>query len=112
MTREPNDSKAASSVESDRNRRFWWRLFGFLIVLIGAAVLVHFLAKKESAHASGSASPAMPVVVAKARTGDLSIYLNGLGSAAALYTVTVRTRVDGELLSIPVQEGQMVAAGD
>src|SRR5262249_30791580 len=49
---------------------------------------------------------------AKARTGDLPIYLNGLGSAAALYTVTVRTRVDGELLSIPVQEGQMVASGD
>src|SRR5437016_195653 len=113
MTREPNDSKAAGSFESDRNRRFWWRYFGILIFLIiGAAVLVHFLAKKKSAHASGSSPPAMAVVAAKARTGDLPIYLNGLGSAAALYTVTVRTRVDGELLSIPVQEGQMVAAGD
>jgi len=113
MTREPNDSKAAGSFESDRNRRFWWRYFGILIFLIiGAAVLVHFLAKEKSAHASGSSPPAMAVVAAKARTGDLPIYLNGLGSAAALYTVTVRTRVDGELLSIPVQEGQMIAAGD
>jgi membrane fusion protein, multidrug efflux system len=54
----------------------------------------------------------MPVVAAEAKKGDLPIYLNGLGSAVPQYTVTVRTRVDGELFNIPVREGQIVAAGD
>src|SRR5207248_7190052 len=67
--------------------------------------------KRKPAQASGP-PPTMPVVAAAARKGDLPVYLNGLGSAVALYTVTVRTRVDGELFSIPVREGQMVVAGD
>jgi multidrug efflux system membrane fusion protein len=59
-----------------------------------------------------SPPPTIPVVAAAARKGDLPIYLNGLGSVTPLYTVTVHTRVDGELFNIPVREGQMVAAGD
>src|SRR5207237_622195 len=43
--------------------------------------------------------------------GDMPIYLTGLGSVTALNTVTVRSRVDGELLNVAVREGQMVAAG-
>src|SRR5438876_6975073 len=113
MTSELNDANAAGLPEPPRNRRFWRRLFGiFIVFIIGALLLVHFIGKRKPAQASGSVPPAMPVVAAAAKTGDLPIYLNGLGSAVALYTVTVRTRVDGELFSIPVREGQMVAAGE
>jgi len=83
-----------------------------IIFILGAALLVHYLAKKKSAQASGPAVPAMPVVAAAAKTGNFPIYWNGLGSVTALYTVTVRTRVDGELFNVPIREGQMVAAGD
>ena len=54
----------------------------------------------------------IPVAVAKATQGDFPIYLNGLGSVIALRTVTVHTRVDGELMRVAFTEGQMVHEGD
>src|ERR1041384_1129498 len=58
------------------------------------------------------AAPAVPVVAATARRSDLSIYLTGLGSVAAYNTVTIRARVDGELMHVAFTEGQLVQKGD
>jgi multidrug efflux system membrane fusion protein len=43
---------------------------------------------------------------------DLSVYLDGLGSVRAFNTVTVKSRVDGQLVEIHSQEGQEVREGD
>jgi multidrug efflux system membrane fusion protein len=52
-------------------------------------------------------------VVAEAATrGDFPIYLNGLGTVTALNTATIRSRVDGELIRVAFEEGQMVREGD
>jgi multidrug efflux system membrane fusion protein len=112
MMSELNGESAAPPQEPQRNRRSWWRrlLVTLVILVLGIVILEHFLGKGKPAQAN--ATPPVPVVVATARIGDLPIYLNGLGSVTPLYTVTVRTRVDGELFSVPVREGQMVAAGD
>jgi multidrug efflux system membrane fusion protein len=55
---------------------------------------------------------AVPVVAATTRRGDLGIYLTGLGSVTAYNTVTIRTRVDGELIKVAFTEGQLVHQGD
>ncbi len=55
--------------------------------------------------------PAIPVSVARATRQDVPIYLHGLGTVQALNTVTVRARVDGTLMQVPVAEGQIVKQG-
>ena len=55
---------------------------------------------------------ATPVLAEAARAADVNVYVNGLGTVTPLRTVTVRSRVDGELLKLHFTEGQMVKEGD
>lgn len=55
---------------------------------------------------------AVPVVVATAQSGDLPVYFSGLGTVTPLYTVTVRSRVDGQLINVAFKEGQFVQQGE
>jgi multidrug efflux system membrane fusion protein len=52
------------------------------------------------------------VVVASAQRGDLPVYFNGLGTVTAFNTVTVHSRVDGQITKINFTEGQFVHQGD
>ena len=61
-------------------------------------------------HPAG-ASSGTPVKVEAARLQDLDIYLRGLGTVTALNTVTVRSRVQGELIEVLFKEGEQVKAG-
>jgi multidrug efflux system membrane fusion protein len=62
--------------------------------------------------AEAPAARAVPVVATAARQASMGIYLTGLGSVTAFNTVTVRTRVDGQLVKVAFQEGQLVHKGD
>ena len=59
----------------------------------------------------GSGRP-MPVMAVAAKAGDIDVVINALGTVTARSTVTVKPRVDGQLISVAGQEGQMVKAGD
>jgi multidrug efflux system membrane fusion protein len=54
----------------------------------------------------------IPVAVATAVTRDLPVFLTGLGSVTAYYTVSVKSRVDGQLVDVKFREGQFVHQGD
>src|SRR5215470_14840551 len=52
------------------------------------------------------------VITIPARKVDMPIYLRGLGNAVAFNTVTVRSRVDGQLVRVAFREGDFVKQGD
>jgi multidrug efflux system membrane fusion protein len=56
--------------------------------------------------------PPVPVTVAAVAKQDFPVYLTGLGTVQGFNTVTVRTRVDGEINQIAFKEGQLVKEGD
>ena len=60
----------------------------------------------------GGPAPAVPVATASSRTGDLGVYITGLGTVTPLATVTVHSRVDGQLMNVAFREGQLVREGD
>ena len=62
--------------------------------------------------ARGGGGGPVPVVAAAATTADVGVVIDALGSVTPVATVTVRSRVDGQLMKILFREGQMVRAGD
>lgn len=90
----------------------WLIVLAGLVLLCGAGYFVWAriqAAAAATAAASKGAKPPVPVQYAVARKGSFDIYLDGLGVVTALNTVSIHTRVDGQLLSVLYKEGEMVA---
>ncbi len=66
----------------------------------------------DPAHAARTARVAVPVSVATASRQDVPIYLTGLGTVQALFTVAIHAQVDGKLQDVLFKEGQRVNRGD
>jgi multidrug efflux system membrane fusion protein len=79
-----------------------------VLLLIGWRVALH----KPADAASRNTPPAIAVDMAAVGHTDVPIYLQGLGTVQAFYTVTVTARVDGEIQKIGFTEGQTVHKGD
>lgn len=67
--------------------------------------------KQQKAQAAAP-QRAVSVAVAKVQKQDVPVYLTGLGSATAFYTANIKSRVDGQIMRVNFQEGQIVKEGD
>lgn len=94
----------------------------WLIVLVVVGVAAYFLWPKIKAWQS-TAAPApttgkgkrggtTPVIATRAKKGNIGVYDTALGAVTPIYTDLVRSRVDGELMSVHFKEGQIVKKGD
>nr|AEQ20279.1 multidrug efflux system subunit MdtA [uncultured bacterium CSLG7] len=108
----------ASAAPRPPRSKFLWIL---VPVLLAGAIWGYFHWSKASAsgkppaagkNADGKGSDVTQVVAAKARLGNIGVYFNGLGAVTPIYTVTLRSRVDGELTEIHYREGDAVHQGD
>jgi membrane fusion protein, multidrug efflux system len=83
-----------------------------LLALAGYALLAKSGEEPSRAGQTPAGARSIPVVAASARIGDIGVYLNGLGSVVPLNTVNVKSRIDGQLMKVLFQEGQIVRQGD
>ena len=93
-------------------RRLRIPLLLFLLAALGGWVLHANRTARSDTNRPGAAGEVSTVRAQPARQGDLDISLTGIGAVAAANSVTVRSRVDGELLRLHFEEGQDVRAGD
>jgi membrane fusion protein, multidrug efflux system len=91
----------------------WRGLLSGAAVLMLAAAGALFLARHPDAQPvqPSKATSAIPVSITKAELQDVPLWLRGIGTVQALNTVTVRARVDGTLMQVPVTEGEVVKQG-
>ena len=101
-------------------RRFTVLTLGALV--IAAVVGIYYMPQAQQARqtqsgsrgsqrASGAQTERVPVLATPAKTADVPVYLDGVGTAKALNTVTVRPQVDGQLINGLFKEGQDVPKG-
>jgi multidrug efflux system membrane fusion protein len=97
-----------------RRRRLIAVLLGALVV---AGVFAYMLApspqqeERRARRGGGVGENPVPVLAIPAKRADVPVYLEGVGTARALNTVTVRAQVEGKLISVAFKEGQDVKKG-
>ena len=114
-----NAPQDAPGVARPSRRKWVWAVVLILLLVVGAFTLWPKISgnntstkASKDAEKNGTGQAAVPVVAAKARKGDIGVYLTGLGTITPLATVTVHTRVDGQLTSVRYHEGDTVHQGD
>jgi len=120
QTAAPREIRVAPAPDADQLRRKRNRNIALISAVIAVIVLLVVLlrhhaasqAQKSSAAAADVRNRAVPVAVAPVTVRDVPVFLDGLGNVNALNTVTVKTRIDGQLLRFNFQEGQLVHAGE
>jgi len=112
---------ASRSAHPKRRHGRW---LAALCLLLAAAGAYWYFSKLPAAPGAGAppagrsgggpnaAGRSVPVTMAPARKGDVDVRIAGLGSVVPVATVTVRTRIDGQLMKVLFREGQVVRAGD
>jgi multidrug efflux system membrane fusion protein len=108
-------------------RRYWWLWLLLAGAISGGAVYYIYFYQAaapsdagrpaESSKGSGkkggdSAGRVTPVVAQPAKKGEVKVYLTSLGTVTPIRTVTVRSRVDGQIMRVLFREGQIVRQGE
>jgi len=105
------DLRSSSNQPPARKSRWWiWALV--IIIVIGAYI---YHQRQEAMASKASAAPAVravPIQSATVHTGDIGVFINALGTVTPVYTVTVTSRVQGEITHVYYREGQIVRKGD
>ncbi len=115
----PETPKGPPTEGKPHRSRKW--LFTAILAALLALVLFWYrghnsppAAQKSTASKTGKGAGggAIPVVTAQATKGNIGVYITGLGAITPIATVTVKSRVDGQLMTVHFKEGEYVKAGD
>lgn len=93
-----------------KQKRLW--ALGVLIAIVAVLVIWISVRLFGGSKPKPAAPPSIPVAAAPVKLGDIDVYLDALGTVTPVYTVTVASRVVGELTEIHYREGQIVKKND
>jgi membrane fusion protein, multidrug efflux system len=96
-----------------RRRRWVWGIAVLVLLAVGGILYYQREAAErgQKAKATTTSRP-IPVLTATASQGEMGIYVEALGTVTPVYTVTVTSRVQGQIMEVHYREGQMVQKGD
>lgn len=92
-------------------RRPWLWLIVLVVLGIAIWIALRLYNSAQAANAKPKAPPSAQVVATLAHRGDIPVNFTGLGAVTPIYTVTVKTRVDGQIMNVFYTEGQAVNKG-
>jgi multidrug efflux system membrane fusion protein len=104
---ENRDKSEQTGLSKLRSR--WWVLV--VVLAVFAVVAYFYFTSVDSKKGKQQVVRATSVVTAVAKKGDIRVYITGLGLVTPLNTVSVKSRVDGQLMKVLFREGQMVESG-
>src|ERR1700761_4191734 len=103
-----DSSRTASSQNWNRKRWLILGVIGLVLLLLLWLIFSGVLKPKKKA----GPPPAIPVAEGSVTTGNIDVFLDELGTVTPVYTVTVASRVAGELTEVRYKEGQLVKKND
>ena len=113
VTAAPQDPAPPAPTPPERaRRRRWWPWVLLLLLAAGGVWLYHRHQVAARAAAKPPPPRTVPVTTATARLGDIGVYAVALGTVTSVYTVSIYSRVQGQLMQVNYREGQMVRTGD
>jgi multidrug efflux system membrane fusion protein len=96
-------------------RKGWTVAVGFAVLATAVGVaLPHLLVRPTPAAAAekpAAAGPTVPVTAGTVAVADVPVILQGIGTVQAYNMVTIRSRVDGQIVKVDFTEGQAVKVG-
>lgn len=104
--------KIISPASADKKSHWWiWAVGALVVLALFIYVRQHAASSQEKVKAAAPAK-GVPILATEATKGDIGVYVEALGTVTPVYTVTVTSRVQGEIVKIYYTEGQMVRKGD
>jgi membrane fusion protein, multidrug efflux system len=104
-------NQASIEPEASRPRIPAWVWIVCIFVILAGWFLFAHRTTKLTVRASVS-QKSIPVLAATARQGSIGVYIDAIGTVTPVYTVSVTSRVQGQIISVNYREGQMVHQGD
>jgi membrane fusion protein, multidrug efflux system len=89
-----------------------WVLLLLVIVLVIFLFWHHHEEAKKAAAKAHQGPPGITITSATAQKGDINVYLEAIGTVTPVYTASITSQVNGQVLEVHYREGQIVAKGD
>ncbi len=112
-TAPPPKPQRTEAPQAHRSYLWVWIVVILVLAIGGLTYYRKQQAAAEAAKAKAAAAHrSVPITTETVRQGPIGVYINALGTVTPVYTATITSRVDGQIVSVNYREGQMVRKGD